>query len=91
MGVRSTWLEGLSNFPRGRQGLGFTWTMSRSASFPREEIRTSSPSSSTMAVQGGGAWGWGELMVGTWAWQDSGLILQSRPFQGRDRQTRPAC
>lgn len=33
--------------------------------------------------------GVGELMVGTWAWQDSGLILQSRPIQGRDRQTRP--
>lgn len=45
---RSAWLE-------GQAGLGFTWTMSRSASFPREEIRTSSPSSSTMAVGGGHA------------------------------------
>ena len=52
--VGSAWLEELLHFPRGSQGLGFTWTMSRSASFPREEIRTSSPSSSTMAV---GGWG----------------------------------
>lgn len=53
-GVRSACLEGLLHFLWGRQGLGFTWTMSRSASFPREEIRTSSPSSSTMAVGGEG-------------------------------------
>lgn len=40
----------------GRAGWDFTWTMSRSASFPREDTRTSSPSSSTIAV--GARKGW---------------------------------
>lgn len=32
-------------------GFLFTWTMSRSATFPRDEIRTSSPSNSTIAFR----------------------------------------
>lgn len=55
--------------------------MSRSASFPREEIRTSSPSSSTMAVQGRAPWG--RRLAVDKPWQAGpGQRLPSRPHAG---------